>query len=199
MFGTAIPWPNPQYSLDTIYWLFTGRRLEVTNGWYSIFYFFQELQLILVLLSAVLLVIFIYLHLKLERMHDAAHQRRHEAERAIAGAAQARAGSNPNRTQWEQISELMSSSNPNDWKSAIMNADVMLDTLLTENGFMGADVGEKLRSAAGSPYTSVEAAWEAHRIRNRVAHGGPDYSLGERDAKVAMASYRRVFEEFGYI
>jgi hypothetical protein len=199
MFGTNIPWPNPHNSLDTIYWIFTGRHLEITNGWASIFYLFQELQLSLVIASALLLVIFIYLHIKLERLHDAAHERRHEAEYAIASATHARSATNPNRARWEQIMQAMTSPNPNDWKSAIMNADVMLDTMLTENGFVGADVGEKLRSAATSPHTSIEAAWEAHRIRNRIAHGGPDYDLSERDAKLAVDNFRRVFEEFGYI
>ena len=197
--GTNIPWPNPQYSLDTIYYFFTGQHLQVVNGWGSVFYWFQELQLIGILLSAVLLVMFIYLHLKLEALHHRVHEHRHEEEHAVASVMHARATSNPNREHWERIMNLMGSGNPNDWRSAIMDADVMLDALLTERGFVGMDVGEKLQSASRGQFGSLEAAWDAHRTRNRIAHGGPDFTLSDREARQAIDGYRRVFEEFNYI
>lgn len=199
MFGTNIPWPNPQYSLDTIYYFFTGQHLDITQGWTGVFYFIQEMQLVGLLLSVVLLIMFIYFHVKLERLHHAAHHRRHEETQAVASVARARETANPNRARWERIAAFMGSPNPNDWKSAIMDADVMLDQLLTERGFIGADVGEKLRSASAGQFASIEAAWDAHRARNRIAHGGPEYVLTDREARIAIDSFRRVFEEFGYI
>ena len=197
--NTSIPWPNPQYSLDTIYYFFTGQHLSVTDGWTGIFYVIQEVQIVGVLLSALFLIIFIYFSLKFERLRNAAHQRRHEEEETIASVTYARATSNPNRARWERITGLMGSGNPNDWRSAIMDADVMLDVLLTERGFIGADVGEKLQSASRGPFATIEAAWDAHRTRNRIAHGGPDFTLSDREARLAIDGFRRVFEEFDFI
>lgn len=195
----TIPWPNPQNSLDVIYYFFTGRHLELSGTASGIFFFIQELQLVGLLLSVVLLVAFIYLHLKIERLHHAARSRRQEEEVAVASVARAQSSANPNRARWSSIMALMSSGNPNDWRSAIMDADVMLDMLLTERGFIGADVGEKLQSASRGQFASIEAAWDAHRTRNRIAHGGPDYILTDREARIAIDGFRRVFEEFGYI
>jgi hypothetical protein len=142
--------------------------------------------------------VFIYLHLKLEALHHAAHERRHEEEHAVASIMHGQAGS-PNRARWERITELMGSLNPNDWKSAIMDADVMLGALLDERGFIGDDIGQKLQSAARGQFATIEAAWEAHRTRNRIAHGGPDFTLSDREAKQAHDNFKRVFEEFNYI
>ena len=199
MFGSSIPWPNPQNSLDTIYWFFTGHHLVVGTGPEGIFSVIQELALVGVILSAIFLVAFIYLHLSLERLGSAAQERRHEQEHAIAAYMRAARADNPHRVRWQHIIDSVGSSNPNDWRSAIMDADVMLDAMLTERGFVGADVGEKLQSASRGQFASIEAVWEAHRTRNKIAHGGTAYTLTDREARIAIDGYGRAFEEFNYL
>src|SRR3989338_3011053 len=45
----------------------------------------------------------------------------------------------------------------------------------------------------------VELAGKAHKVRNDIAHGGEGYKLEERDVRVAIDYYKRVFEELGAI
>ena len=52
---------------------------------------------------------------------------------------------------------------------AIILADKLLDRALKERGFAGQTMGERMAAASRS-FTRREAAWAAHKLRNRIAH-----------------------------
>lgn len=87
------------------------------------------------------------------------------------------------------------SENPNDWKLAIIEADIILDEALKNQGFEGSSLGERLRSISSVQLNSLNDAWEAHKIRNRIAHDGADFVLTHRLAVETINRYRRVFSE----
>ncbi len=101
--------------------------------------------------------------------------------------------------RWESVQKHLTSTNQNDWKQAIIEADVMLDDILTRMGYRGESVGEKLKRVATGDFASLDDAWEAHKVRNRIAHDGSNFVLSEHDAKHTIQRYRKVFEEFYYI
>ncbi|MEN9920633.1 MAG: hypothetical protein RL538_526 [Candidatus Parcubacteria bacterium] len=89
------------------------------------------------------------------------------------------------------------SENPNDWKLAIIEADIILDDLLQQKGFTGASLGERLKDISPMQLSSLNDAWEAHKVRNRIAHEGADFVLTKRIAEETINRYRRVFGELG--
>lgn len=91
----------------------------------------------------------------------------------------------------------LDSLNPNDWKLAIIEADIILDDVLKQHGYPGASLGERLKSISPQQLGSLQDAWEAHKVRNRIAHDGADFVLTKRLADETIARYRRVFAEFG--
>lgn len=97
------------------------------------------------------------------------------------------------------IDKNVSSDNPNDWKLAIIEADIVLDGLLKERGYAGATMGERLRSISPNQLGSLQDAWEAHKTRNMIAHEGPDFVLTKRLAEDTIVRYKRVFAEFGVL
>ncbi len=101
--------------------------------------------------------------------------------------------------RWDIISQHMNSTNPNDWKQAILDADTILDDVLTQLGYRGESIGEKLKRAEPADFATINEAWEAHKARNNIAHGGLDFTLNEHEAKRIFQLYRKVFEEFYYI
>lgn len=101
--------------------------------------------------------------------------------------------------KWERVISHINSTNIADWKLAILEADIMLDDLLTAAGYRGESLGEMLKSVEKSDFTTIEAAWEAHKIRNQIAHQGGDFNLNEREAKRVIALYESVFKEFKII
>jgi hypothetical protein len=100
---------------------------------------------------------------------------------------------------WERIQSHINSPNPSDWRLAILEADIALDEILNKIGVPGDTIGDKLKNVERSDFTTIDSAWEAHRIRNRIAHEGADFDLNEREARRVIALYEQVFREFHYI
>jgi len=106
-------------------------------------------------------------------------------------------GSNKENRRWSEIQQHVASGKPNDWKLAIIEADIILGEVLHEAGYAGHSIGEQLKSASASNFATLQDAWDAHKIRNRIAHEGADFVLTQPSAKEAIIKYQRVFREFG--
>ena len=99
----------------------------------------------------------------------------------------------------EKIIKYVNSDSPAEWRMALLDADVILDEMMSRTGYQGESLGEKLRQVERSDFTTINSAWEAHKIRNQVAHGGTDSLLTQRTAKRAIGLYETVFREFEFI
>jgi len=101
--------------------------------------------------------------------------------------------------RWLHVLQLVESDRPNDWRAAILEADVMLDELVSKMIHTGDTLGEKMKAIEKSDFTTIDLAWEAHKVRNRIAHGGTDFILTQREAKRVIRLFGQVFKEFRYI
>lgn len=101
--------------------------------------------------------------------------------------------------RWREVEEHVQSDNPNDWKLAIIEADVMLEQMLEEAGFAGTTIADRMRSASTRSFATLDDAWQAHRVRNQIAHGGTDFVLTQKMAQATIIQYRKVFMEFGVV
>ena len=101
--------------------------------------------------------------------------------------------------KWERVMGHMNSNNPNDWKFAIIEADIMLEDLLDDLGLVGETMAEKLKNVSAGTFRTIEQAWEAHKVRNTIAHEGGEYVISEREARRVIDLYRVIFEEFKVI
>ncbi|MFZ2523292.1 MAG: hypothetical protein WAW92_02795 [Minisyncoccia bacterium] len=102
-------------------------------------------------------------------------------------------------TQWERILDLSDSLNENDWRLAIIEADIMLADLLDKMQLPGDTIGEKMKMIEKSDFTTIDNAWEAHKTRNAIAHQGNNFALTQREARRIISLYQSVFEEFQMI
>jgi hypothetical protein len=93
----------------------------------------------------------------------------------------------------------MATENPNDWRQAIIEADIMLDDILSKQGYAGASLGDKLKQVIPADLGSLNDAWEAHKIRNEIAHTGSAYALSETLARRTISRYEKIFNEFEVI
>lgn len=123
----------------------------------------------------------------------------HEAHMKILEQKIAGVGVANRNEKWEHITELIASENPGDWRVAILEADIMLDELVTTMGHHGDTLGEKMKGIEQSDFKTLESAWEAHKIRNRIAHHGSDFILTHREAKRVIDLFREVFQEFDVV
>ena len=105
----------------------------------------------------------------------------------------------PKNEKWEKVLKYLNSNNVSDWRLAVIEADVMLDETLRLAGLHGDTVGDMLKSAGKNDFSTLDEAWEAHKIRNAIAHSGTDFQLSEREAKRVAALFEKVFKEFQVI
>ncbi|OHA89242.1 MAG: hypothetical protein A3C70_00130 [Candidatus Zambryskibacteria bacterium RIFCSPHIGHO2_02_FULL_43_14] len=105
----------------------------------------------------------------------------------------------PKNEQWKKVMEYTNSDNSSDWRLAIIEADVMLEKLLYALGYVGESIGDMLKSVNKNEFLTIEDAWEAHKVRNVVAHSGDAFQLNERETKRIIALFEKVFREFGII
>ena len=103
----------------------------------------------------------------------------------------------PKNSRIQDMLDHIASDSPSDWKLAIIEADIILDEVLKDAGYGGTSLGERLKSISPEQLRSLDDAWQAHKVRNQIAHGGADFILTQRLAQDTIKQYRRVFHEMG--
>ena len=102
-------------------------------------------------------------------------------------------------TRWATIQKHLSKESPTEWRIAIIEADIFLEEILNNAGYVGNTIGEKLKGANTASFTTIQDAWEAHKVRNEIAHSGSDFVLTRKIAQETLTRFERVFREFGAI
>lgn len=101
--------------------------------------------------------------------------------------------------RWNHVRELIESASESDWREAIIEADIILDDMLLRLGYVGDTVGDKLKTVDPARFATLDQAWDAHRIRNALAHQGSSFQLTDQIAYRTILEYENVFKEHGEI
>ena len=131
-----------------------------------------------------------YLH---HKMTEYAHNREEQEKRL-----REEVGGSKNE-RWSKTLNYLFSQHSSDWKLAIIEADSMLEDLMAQMGFIGENLGDRLKSANQDNFPQLTVAWEVHTIRNRIAHEGLAFELSQHEAKRVIALYEQIFHGYGYI
>ncbi len=165
----------------------------------------QTINVLLSILAMFFIGVIIYTSIRMfeirEREHEHLHHEIAEYAKRHAEIERERKenGGGYKDKRWAKVLEYVFSNNEGDWKLAIIEADTMLEDLLTELGFRGENIGEKLKSADRESFRNLNSAWEAHTIRNRIAHEGSTFTLSSHEAKRVVTIYEQIFREYGFI
>lgn len=100
---------------------------------------------------------------------------------------------------WEGIRSKFLGDNQSDWRLAIIEADIYMDRLLDDKGFHGDTTSDKLKQITPGDLASVQIAWEAHKVRNRIAHDGAAFELSQPEARRILSYFEIVFRDLGAI
>ena len=101
-------------------------------------------------------------------------------------------------SDWAKITKLIGSDNPNDWQLAIIEADKILELVVDTFKMPGDNMGDKLKKIEKSDFNTLDGAWQAHKVRNQIAHEH-NFHLSQRDARIAIDNFEKVFKEFDFI
>ena len=201
-------WWNVRYNDGSLGWvtgnpissLSSGQKDKGFSGPLGRFYY--SLQIISTIVSFIFLVGIAYSSIRL-------FQIRREEDIALRGdgvffgeknfSQDGASGGLSGRLKWELVEKHLNSESENDWRLAILEADIMLDQLLRSRGFVGENLGEMLKGSNKGDFQTLDKAWEAHKIRNTIAHEGINYVLSAREARRIIGLFEEVFREFNYI
>lgn len=99
--------------------------------------------------------------------------------------------------RWHQIVERLGSSpDKKDFKTAIIEADGLVDAALRAEGFSGETMADRLRAIPVGRLSDLDSLWKAHRVRNEIAHD-PHYIVSPRAGHDMMKIYKKTLEELG--
>lgn len=127
------------------------------------------------------------------------HEMREKKAQKLSRPLQADIEQGKKNERWQVVLDHVHSTNPSDWRLAIIEADNILDEMVTRIGYKGENLGEKLKSVEPSDFLTLEEAWQAHKVRNRIAHDGLSFQIDHREAKRVIGLFEKVFQEFEYI
>jgi len=157
----------------------------------------QNIGIVSVSISILALVIIIF---SLVRMYEIQifdkEEIAHEIAHAMAQDKERERNQNP---RWKYILTLLESPNESDWRVAIMEADSLLEETLKERGLVGNTMAELLEEAKLNGYSAMQSAWDAHIVRNKIAHEGLDYQVTQVEGRRVIKLYQNVFEGLGVI
>lgn len=101
------------------------------------------------------------------------------------------------RSQWMSIESELRSDQSTSYSLAVINADKLLDKALTERGFAGQTMGERMK-AAQKVWTKPNDVWSAHKLRNKIAHD-TDVKVSYNDARTALSRFKHALKDLGAI
>ncbi|MCL5017331.1 MAG: hypothetical protein M1155_01540 [Patescibacteria group bacterium] len=149
------------------------------------------LELVSVLISGLLLwgIIYIvtkvnYFDIKAERYIDILGKGNITQRRSLKG--------------WEQIRKRILSSEQQDWKLAVLEADKILDEILKMAGYLGSDLDKKLEILNHENLQSIDDVRNAHTLAVKILRD-PTMEIKKDDAIIALKKYKKAFEELNLL
>ncbi len=187
---------NTNSNIDTYF----GKTLEIIQGILQ-FIFNGHTWSVIGVISSLMSVFFIaIIAFSLVRLFEIQAEEnthiKHEIEEALEKMKVKEKNENP---RWHYVRTLSESPSESDWRVAIIEADSMLEEALKVKGFSGNSASELLEAARESGYRSLQNAWDAHLVRNQIAHLGVDFPLSQVEARRVTHLYQNFFEEIGII
>ncbi len=201
MYPTNVDYLNLEYILTRSYDFVSGFHWSAAAGAAPGWAVALLTVIVIVGMSVALLLVLLIVYSQIRLLqveHAGFHAMETHAAEAHQEAVQEKE-SGGQTERWKNIEELSLSPNHGDWRRAILEADIMLSDALAQAGYTAPTVGEQLKLTNPLQVTSVRAAWDAHMLRNKIAHGGESLELSARDVQTAIQNYRKVFTELGFI
>lgn len=100
--------------------------------------------------------------------------------------------------RWRMLIERLGTEAQKDFKTAIIEADGLVDAALRAYEFPGESMGERMQTVTRERLPSINDLWQAHKVRNAIAHD-PHYNVSPREGHDIMRIYKKILEELGVL
>ncbi len=100
------------------------------------------------------------------------------------------------KDRWKSIAEA-AEGGEHSLRTAIADADKLLDQVMRQRGFAGDTMAERLKKAEDR-FADKEAIWSAHKLRNALAHD-VNYDLVMTRGRQAVDDIHRGLKDLGVL
>jgi len=102
------------------------------------------------------------------------------------------------KRKWAEIEQLLKLGRPSNFKTAILEADKLLDHVFKLYGYRGKTMGDRMKSIPRDRFDRdfFDDMWQAHKIRNEMVHN-MNYEVQHFEAGGVINKFRRVLRELG--
>lgn len=104
----------------------------------------------------------------------------------------------PVAAPWQDVLNKLASPNPSDWNIAVIKADAIFDDVLEDMGLPGPTLGDRLKQLDTAKLESLNDVWEAHKLRNRIAHE-TERVLTHTESERAVRLFEQGLRELAYL
>ena len=158
--------------------------------------FYVNLRSILIVLSVIFLVLSLWIFIKIwptrVRLYVFEGLRAYRAPKQTSTLVEEQKSAT--RKKWTEIIQRVETGDEKAYSFAMIEADSLFEDILGRMGFGGKNIAERLRSVMPSDLPSVNEVWEAHKLRNRIAHE-TDFTPAKEETMRALAVYKKALEE----
>ena len=189
--GPLAPITAPVTTSGVVQFLETTTPSVIYDNLYTMWNEFVAISTFVSLITGALI---IYCFIRIRQIRHMAYMKFNEAAHPVAAHDVPKT-----QLRWNHIQELARSDSGQNWRLAILEADIVLNELIDMQGYKGETMADKMRQIERANFNTIDLAWEAHRSRNRVAHEGIGRALDSREVRRVIELYRAVFKEFRLI
>lgn len=101
------------------------------------------------------------------------------------------------RVRWMEIEQSVQKDSQGSYMIAVLNADKLVDQALRDLGTRGNTMGERMK-VSKDKFSHLNALWDAHKLRNRIAHED-GVKLSHMQTRRALAAFKRALKDLGAI
>ena len=94
---------------------------------------------------------------------------------------------------WQEIMKKISSKKEQDWQTALILADSILDEVLKLAGYYGKNLTDRLDSITSAQMGNIEELRQAHQLAQQAKK--EDFSTSKAEISEAIYVYRKTFQE----
>lgn len=98
------------------------------------------------------------------------------------------------RKKWDKIETRLGGEDISQYKLAILEADVLIDSIFKSMGIKGSNLTERLDNLSPGQMEDSEDLKNTHKVRNQIVND-PSFQIGKEEAKKTLDVYSKFLTE----
>ena len=105
---------------------------------------------------------------------------------------------NKMQRRWEKVMFRLRSGKDSQYKAAVLEADEIVNEILSQIGYRGENMGERLSNISLDQLETIEELKQAHEVRNDIVRKS-DFALDQQKAAETVGVYQKTLETLEFL